>query len=245
MILTSVKSNKQFYANYFGLSVPLHLGNYSLAFSVLWRDIINSLIVVGTSTVLVMTTSSLAGYAFARLRFPGRELFFYLVIALLMVPFLLMLIPLYVLVAQLGMLNSFWGLILPYTALGQVLGIFIMRTFFANLSEEMFEASRLDGASELQAFWRVAIPLAKPALATTAILSIVYSWNDYVWPLLVLTNPSRFTFAIGLANLTGKFGVEFGPLMAGYVIGTLPLLLVLVFANKTFVAGLSRGALKL
>ena len=245
MVLTSVKSNPQFYQNYFGLSVPLHLGNYAQAFDYLWKDAMNTAIVVGTSTVFVLITSCLAGYSFARLRYPGKELLFYAMIALLMVPFLLMLIPLYVLVEHLHFLDTFWGLILPYTALGQVLGISIMRTFFASLPEEMFEACRLDGATEVRVMWEMALPLARPALATVAVLSVISTWNDYLWPLLVLTNPARFTLALGLVGLTGRYSVEYGPLFAGYAFGSIPLLVVLLFANKAFMRGLSRGALRL
>lgn len=245
MIFTSLKSDPEFYKNYFGVSLPLHLANYGHAFGYLWRDALNSTIVVGATTVLVLITSCLAGYAFARLRFPGKEPLFYAMISLLLVPFLLIMIPLYVIVNHLGLLDTFWGLILPYTALGQVLGIFIMRTFFASLPEEMFEACRLDGGSEVRGLWEIAIPLAKPALGTVAILTVISAWNDYIWPLVVLTDPGRFTLALGIVGLSGRYTVQFGIMMAGYALGCVPLAVVALFANKTFMRGLSRGALKI
>jgi ABC-type glycerol-3-phosphate transport system permease component len=161
---------------------PPDFGNYARAWSAVSGYLLNSVLVTTLSTLGVVTVSCLSAYAFARFQFPGRQLFYYLVIFLLMVPAVLTLVPPFLLVKDLGFLNTRWALVLPYIATGQVLGIFILRQFFAGLPEELFEAARIDGASEFRVFWRIGVPLVRPTLVTVAILEVLVVWNDYLWP---------------------------------------------------------------
>jgi len=193
----------------------------------------------------VLATSTLAAYAFARFAFWGRQFWYYSIIVMMMVPGILTLVPSFVLARNLGLLNSLWGLILPYIATGEVLGIFILRAFFAGLPNELFEAARMDGASHLQAFGRIALPLTKPILGTIAIVNLIGVWNDYVWPLLVIGDDSLKTLTLGLTFYSTRHTTAWGPLMSGYTVGTLPLLLVFLVSVRYFIQGLTAGALKL
>jgi ABC-type glycerol-3-phosphate transport system permease component len=244
MFVTSLKTNAQFYYHFLWFAVPLHWSNYVLAFSKIWRYMLNSVFVTGMSTLLVLILSSTAAYAFARLSFPARDIVYYAIIGIMMVPFLLMFVPLFILVRDLGLLDTYWGLILPYAATGQALSIFILRTFFANLPNDMFEACRIDGGSEWQAFFRIALPLSKPVLGTVAILQVIATWNDYLWPLVVIDHNSLRTLALGMVAFTGRYAASYGPLMAGYMLGSLPLILLLIMTSRTFMEGLTAGALK-
>jgi len=244
MIITSLKSAKQYYANIWLPAWPLHLENYQQAWTSIAPYMLNSFVVTIASTIGVVGVSCLAAFAFARMSFPGREILYYLVIFLLMVPAVLTLVPTFLLIKNVGLMNTLWALILPYIAAGQVLSIFIMRAFFASLPEELFEAARIDGASELWVFLNIAVPLVRPVLVTIAILQVLSSWNDYVWPFLVLQSDSVQTLVGGLVNFQGRFYTDYGPLMAGYAIASIPLLILFFVAMRSFIEGLSQGALK-
>ncbi|HZS86176.1 MAG TPA: carbohydrate ABC transporter permease [Chloroflexota bacterium] len=164
---------------------------------------------------------------------------------MLAIPPILTLVPMFILVRGFGLINTLWGLIIPYIATGEALAIFVLRTFFAGLPEELFEAATIDGASQLQAFVRIALPLVRPALGTVAIIQLLAVWNDYVWPLLVVTDDSVKTLTVGLVGLHGRFETPWGELMAGYVLASLPVLILFFFTVRQFVTGLTSGALKL
>jgi ABC-type glycerol-3-phosphate transport system permease component len=244
ILITSTKSLGQFYSDFWFPQWPFHLSNYSQAWHAVSGYMLNSVVVTTASTVGVVALSCLAAYAFARFEFPGRELFYYLVIFLLMVPAVLTLVPSFLLVRDLGLLNTRWALILPYIATGQVLGIFILRQFFAGLPEELFEAARVDGATELRVFWRIGVPLVRPTLVTVAILQVLTVWNDYLWPFVVTRDPSVQTLVVGLVRFQGRFYTNWGTLMAGYVIAALPLLVLFAIAMRSFIGGLTQGGLK-
>jgi ABC-type glycerol-3-phosphate transport system permease component len=244
MIITSLKSAKQYYANIWLPAWPLHLENYQQAWAAIAPYMLNSFVVTVASTIGVVVVSCLAAFAFARMSFPGREILYYLVIFLLMVPAVLTLVPTFLLIKNVGLMNTLWALILPYIAAGQVLSIFIMRAFFASLPEELFEAARIDGASEWWVFLNIAVPLVRPVLVTIAILQVLSSWNDYVWPFLVLQSDSVQTLVVGLVNFQGRFYTDYGPLMAGYALASIPLLILFFVAMRSFIEGLSQGALK-
>jgi multiple sugar transport system permease protein/raffinose/stachyose/melibiose transport system permease protein len=245
MVLTSPKDNAEFYQSLFSIALPLHLSNYALAWAEIGPYMLNSVIVTALSTAGVVVLSALAAYAFARFAFRGKEALYYLIIALMMVPGVLTLIPSFVLVKNLGLLDTRWALILPYIAGGEVFAIFVLRAFFASLPEELFEAARIDGAGELAAFWRIGLPLTMPALGTIAILQVLSSWNDYVWPLIVLFDDPLKTLALGLVAFQGRHTTDWGPLMAGYTIASIPLIVLFALTTRTFIAGLTSGGLKL
>jgi multiple sugar transport system permease protein/raffinose/stachyose/melibiose transport system permease protein len=245
MLVTSLKSNDEFYQNLLGVSTPFYPGNYGLAWQEISPYILNSAIVTGLSMVGVLVLAALAAYAFARLAFPGKNVLYYFVIALMMVPGVLTLIPSFVLVRSFNLLDTRWALILPYISGGVVFATFVLRSFFAGLPEELFEAMRIDGASELQIFWYLGVPLVRPALATVAILQILGTWNDYLWPLVTLYTDRNFTLTIGLVAFLGRHLTEWGPLMAGYTLAAAPLVLLFAVSTRTFIAGMTQGGLKL
>ena len=258
MIITSFKTNDQLIYNFWGIATPLHWENYVQAWQTIKHYVFNSMLISFCSVVGVVMVASPSAYAFARHKFPGDGFLFYAIISLLMIPAVLTLISSFMWIKQFplvggndwlgqggkGFLDSRLALILPYIASGQVFAMFILRGFMAALPEELFEAARIDGASELRMFLNVALPLSKPIIGTVAIMNLLYVWNDFVWPLLVLSDDAKKTLPIGLAFLHGSFSTSYGPLMAGYSIACIPLLLLFLFTMKYFVQGLTSGALK-
>lgn len=245
MVITSFKDNPQFYSNFLSLSWPLHLSNYSVAWEVVNQYILNSIIVTAATVILVVIFSALAAYAFARMQFVGKELLYYLIIALLMIPPILTLIPQFILVKNFNMLDSWWALILPYTSGGVAFSIFVLRAFLSTLPDELFEAAHLDGASELQVFWYLGLPLIRPAVSTVAILQMLNTWNDYIWPSVVLFSNHLFTLPLGLVAFQGRYANNLGPLTAGYTIASIPMILLFAVATRSFMEGLTQGGLKL
>jgi multiple sugar transport system permease protein len=244
MIFTSLKDNAQFYTAFWAPPHPAHWDNFPTAFAVIWPYLINTAVVAVASVAGILFFSGLAAYAFARFSFPGRTLLYGMIISLMMIPFILTLVPSFILVRNLGLLNTRWALILPYIAGGEVLTVFILRTFFASLPEELFEAARIDGASDLQIFLRIGLPLTRAAFGTVAILQLVGVWNDYIWPSVVIADDSLRTLVVGLVYFQQRSGTDWGPLMAGYTIAALPLLVVFAFTTRYFIEGLTVGALK-
>jgi ABC-type glycerol-3-phosphate transport system permease component len=258
LVQTSLKDNDQFYHDFWGFRPPYHWGNYASAWEAIYRYIGNSVVVTVLTVLGTLLVASLSAYAFARHRFPGKHGLFYALLSLMMVPGVLTLISSFMWMKQFplvggnnvwgeggsGLLDSHLGLVLPYVAGGQVFAIFILRSFMEALPEELFEAARLDGASEWRLFGRIALPLCKPVLGTVAVMTTLSTWNDYVWPLIVLSDDSRKTLSIGLAFFRGAYNTTYGPLFAGYVIASLPLLVLFLLTMRAFIAGLTSGALK-
>ena len=195
-------------------------------------------------TLTQVFLTSLSGFAFARHRFPGRNALFTLLLGLVMIPQVLLLAPLFVEVKQLGLLDSYWALILPYTAHGQIVGILLCRGFFAGIPEDYFESARLDGASELGIYLRIVLPLSTPILTAIAIIDFHAIYNDFVRPLMVLQEQGLKTFAVAIFDLSTVYRSEYGLTFAAYVIGALPLALLLLAGMKHFIRGISEGGLK-
>lgn len=244
MVVTSFKDNGQFYHSFLSLDWPLHPENYVSAWQAVGGYVANSLLITGVSTLGVVVVASLAAYAFARFDFPAKSVLFYAVLSVVMVPFVLTLIPQFTLLRDLGVLDSYLAYILPYVAGGQVLAIFILRNFFAGLPNDLFESARIDGASELLVLRHIALPLAKPALGTVAIIQALDSWNDIVWPTIVGVNDNMRTIAVGLSVFSDASRSQFGPLFAGYVIAALPLFVLFLLTMRSFVAGVTSGAVR-
>ncbi|MGC8669167.1 MAG: carbohydrate ABC transporter permease [Chthonomonadales bacterium] len=244
MVFLSLKTNADIFTRFWSLPAPPKWEFYAVAAKALWRYLLNTGVVLAIAVPAVVLLSSLAGYALARLHFPGRDLVFMLVLALLMVPGILTLIPTYALVQQMGLLNTRWALILPYVAGGEVLGIVLCRTFFSGLPEELFEAMRLDGAGEGQIYRHLALPLSLPILATVAMMTMLGIYNDYIWPLVTIGDDALQTFTVGVTRFSGQFDLQYGPTLAGYVIGSIPLILLFAVGMKAFVQGVTSGALR-
>jgi ABC-type glycerol-3-phosphate transport system permease component len=196
--------------------------------------------------ILVVALSALTAYAFSRFSFAGKRLLYGIFLGLLMIPGTLTIIPLFMEVKSLGILDTEWALIFPYVANGLAISIFIVRSFFDALPEELFEAGRMDGASEIYLFWKVAVPLSWPILGAVAILQTLHVWGDYLWPVVALGAHAKFTISAGINYYAASFGdvEKIGPVFASYVMATVPVVVLIIFTMRTYISGLTSGALK-
>ncbi len=206
------------------------------------RWFLNSLLAAAGQTLLILVTASMAAYALARMEFPGKRLLTGLIIATIFIPPIVLLIPNYVIVSELGWLDSLTAVVVPGAA--GAFGVFFLRQFFVSLPRELEEAAVLDGASRFQIFRKVIIPLSKPALATLALLSFLTNWNDFLWPLYVLFSPERLTLQPGLSTLQSAFTTDYATIMVGGVIASVPVLVLFIFAQRFIIEGVSRSGLK-
>ncbi|WP_144794475.1 carbohydrate ABC transporter permease [Microbacterium paludicola] len=204
--------------------------------------LLNSTIVSIIAIVAHVILCSLAGYGFARLHFRGRNVGFFLIVATIMIPTQLLMIPTYVMFSKLGVINTLAAAFVPWLA--SAFGIFLMRQFFLSIPKEIEEAASLDGANRLQTFVRVILPLAKPAIATLAIFTLLSSWNDLIWPLIAINDDSIFTVQLGIANFQSTRRTQWELLMAANVLATAPLVLFFLFAQKQFVQTMTMSGLK-
>jgi multiple sugar transport system permease protein len=215
---------------------------FSAAQTPVLRWFLNSLLAALGQAALIVVVASMAAYALARMEFRGRRLLTALIIATLFIPPVSLLIPNYVIVAELGWLDSLQAVIVPGAA--GAFGVFFLRQFFVALPHELEEAALLDGANRLQIFLRVILPLSKPALATLALLSFLTNWNDFLWPLYVLFSPERLTLQPGLSTLQSAFTTNYATIMVGGVIASIPVLIMFVIAQRFVIEGVSRSGLK-
>ena len=205
------------------------------------RWFLNSVIVAVGMTVLTLVLSSLAGYAFARIEFPGRRILFVLVLAGLMVPEQAILVPLHAMIAGWEMHSTYFSLVAP--RLAGPFGVFMMTQFFKAVPRDIEEAAQLDNAGRLKVFWSVMLPLSRPALTTLGIFTFLYAWNDYLWPVVTATQPEMYTISVGLGSLQGNFAMSegLGFLMASAVFASLPMLAVYIAFQKYIVQGIAMG----
>lgn len=209
-----------------------------------WRLYLNSIIITAGTVFGVLATSSLAGFAFAKYQFPGRNVLFYIILSTMMVPFFVTLIPVFYIVRQLGWIDSYQGLILP--GIVSAYGIFLMRQFSFSIPDELLDAARIDGASEPLIYWRIVLPLTRPALATLGTFTFIGSWNGFLWPLLVINSRDLMTVPLGLNSLR-TFASEarnLDLLMAGTVLSVLPTLIIFIFLQRYFIQGIALTGLK-
>lgn len=222
--------------------------NYARAWRVIAPYIANSAFVSLVSVAGIVLLAPAVAYIFARHRFRGAGLLFGAVIAVLMMPEVALLIPRFLLVRDLGLMGSPWALILTYVAGGQVLAIFVLRTAIEGIPEALFESARLEGAGPIAILRHIVVPLVRPVLWTVGILVLLATWNDYLWPLVVIHEEELRTVAIGLQHFMETFSgwqePDYGGMMAGYTIAAVPLIVVFLFAMRTFLRGLASGALK-
>ncbi|HBI3799518.1 TPA: carbohydrate ABC transporter permease [Enterococcus faecium] len=202
----------------------------------------NTVIFAGGTVITSVFFDSLAGYAFARMRFKGKSVLFYFVLLTMMIPFQVFMIPLFIEVNLLGMLDTYAGLIIP--RMTTAFGIFMMRSFFITLPDSLEEAARIDGLSEFNIFLKIMLPLSKPTLLSLGIFTLMNSWNDLLYPLILTSSSKMRTLPAGLALYTGQNISFYGPVMAGTVISMLPLLVVYIFAQKYFVQGTAMSGMK-
>lgn len=207
-----------------------------------WRWLANSFVVAASVTAIKLVIDSMAGHAFAKMSFPGKNALFMIVLMSLMVPFASLLIPLFIVVRELGLLNTYWGLILP--GLASPIGIFMMRQFIESLPSDLENAARLDGCSEFQIYRKVILPLIKPGLVVLGVFTFMTQWTSYLWPLVVVTKPEMATLTVGARSLTSTFTQDWGLNSAAAVLSMLPMILVFIFLQRYFIAGSIAGALK-
>jgi len=206
------------------------------------RWYLNTAIVAGVGTVLSVLLASLAGYAFAKYNFRGRNLLFTLMLLTLLIPFQVLLVPQFQIIRALGWFNTYQALIVPGAV--TAFGIFLMRQYTIGVPDELLDAARIDGASEFGIWWRVVLPLVRPGLAVLAILSFTGLWNDFFWPLIVTTDPSMFVINLGLASLVGPYDYQYGILLSGALLASLPVIVVFFIFQRQFIEGLTAGAIK-
>jgi len=247
MLVTSFKSLFQFYHIFWRPAWPLHFENYREVLPIIAPYIFNSVLVTVISVAGIVFLGALSGFVFARFKFPGKRFLFYAVIALMMVPWVLTLVPAFMVVKKLGLLDTYWVMILPYISGGQVLAIYIFHSFFSTLPEELFESARIDGAGYFQQFWHIGAALSRPVIGLVAIISSLAVWNNFIWPLVTTTDERITVLTVGVMRFQSSYSfgsMNYGELFAGYTIASVPLLLLFLFATKQFMRGITAGALK-
>ena len=226
---------------FFNTDISLEAYRQALRSSDIPRWALNTTIYSVVSVVLVLLFASMAGYAFAKKKFLGREVIFWVFIAMLMIPYQLTIIPQYLLVGQIGGLDTMWGLILPTVANAQAM--FLMRQFMQDIPDELIDAAKIDGAGELRVYWSIILPQTKPILATLGTFVFLWHWNDFLWPLVAQQSPENYVLTVGLNGLQAQ-NVSLATLMASAVVMFIPALLVFIFLQRYFVRGVMMSGIK-
>jgi multiple sugar transport system permease protein len=206
------------------------------------RDFGNSLFITVTVTVISVVVNAMAGYAFAKLRFGARDQLFRVLMAALVIPAQVGMMPLFLMVKGLGLVNTPWGVMIP--GLASIFGIFMIRQFALSIPDDLLDAARIDGASEFRIFWTIVLPVLKPILVTMATFSFLSAWNDFMWPLIVLSDDAKYTLPVALANLVGEHVQDTELMMAGSVLTVLPVLIVFLVMQRSYIQGVLMGSVK-
>lgn len=206
------------------------------------RQFGNSLFVAITQTLLTLLVASMVGWGFAKYEFLGKQPLFLFLLATLTFPFQVTLVPLFLLMLRIGWLDSYWAIILPGAV--SAFGVFFMRQTMLAIPDDLLDAARIDGASEWGIYWRIGLPLVRGALSVLSVLVFLNSWNDYLWPLIVLRSAERFTYPVGLATLVGLYKVEYGMILAGAFLATLPIVIIFIAGRNQLLSNITLGAVK-
>jgi multiple sugar transport system permease protein len=220
------------WAQYGALFTRLDIGRYFL----------NSVIVAGTATLVSLFVNSLAGYALAKLEFRGRDRLFRILVAGLVIPAQVSMLPLFLVLRQLGLVNSYAGAMIP--AMASIFGIFLIRQYVVSVPGDLLDAARMDGAGEFRIYWSVVLPVIRPILATLAIFTFLSTWNDFLWPLVALTDNAKYTLPVALAGLAGEHVQDTELMLAGSVVTVLPVLLMFGLLQRNYVSGIMAGTTK-
>lgn len=232
--------------NPFGLPAKWQWGNYAdiLLGERYWLQIFNSLVIAVLTVFLTLVVSGMAAFTFAHIRFFGSEALLNYFLLGLMFPAATAILPLFIRIRDLGLLDTYWGVVLPQVAFGLGMSILLFRNFFRNLPEELFQAAFVDGCGYLRFFWHVSLPLSRPIIATVGIVSFVGSWNSYILPLIMLNSESKYPWPLGMMVYRGEFGTEWQLVLAFITLTILPTVIVFFLAQKHIIAGLTAGAVK-
>ncbi|MDF2964112.1 MAG: araQ [Paenibacillus sp.] len=249
MFMASFKSSKELFRNGMDFRIIpslMSLDNYKLLFSgkgsvyLYWYR--NSLGITVLHTVFSLFLSSLVGYGLGAYNFKGKNIIFMLVLFVMMVPLEILMLPLYKLIVKMGIINTYYGVILPFVV--SPMAIFFFRQYVAGISKDFMDAGRIDGCSEFGIFFRIMAPLMQPAFGAMGILLAMQSWNSFIWPLIVLRTNTMFTIPIGLASLMSPYGNNYDMLIAGAVLAIIPIIVLFLFNQRAFISGLSTGGVK-
>ena len=245
MLFLSLKSPSQFYSNLWAIPNPPQWSNYNAAYLQLFQNMVNSVVTVTVGTLLIVVLSAMSGYVFARLDFPLKNFLFMMMLALMMVPGVLTLTPSFKLIQRLGLKNTWWALWLPWASGGQIMGMYLCRTFISAQPAALFESARIDGAREFQAFYKIAVPLAKPILATLVVMNMISLYGDFIWPLLAIDSNSKQVISVAVQTYSSSTGTtDYGAMIAGFVMATVPLLIMFTFSSRLYIEGITSGAVK-
>lgn len=223
---------------------PPTLDNYGRLFQAgpIWRWMWNSALVASVVTFFTLLFDSMAGYAFAKKRFPGRNQIFWIIISMMIIPGQVTLVPIFIIMSRMGLLNTLYAVILP--AFADVFGVFLMRQYILTIPSELEDAARIDGAGSFKIYLRIIVPLAAPALAVLAIFTFMGNWNSFLWPLIVLNDPAKLTLPVGLATLQQENTVDYGLQMAGAALAAVPMMILFFSLQRYFIKGLTIGGVK-
>jgi len=245
MVLTAFESSSQIY------HIPTILWPhpfYWFNFTKSWNDApfgqfyVNTIWVASITTLFQVVTSILAGYAFARLRFFGKQFLFMIALSTMMIPFQVIMIPEFLIMKHLDLVNNLWALILPNASTG--FGIFLMRQFFLQIPIEIEEAAAIDGASKFTTIWRIMVPLARPAIATLVLFAFLGAWNSYLWPLVILNNPAEMTIPAGLSYFQVVHATQENRQIAGSLVSIIPIVVLYLLTRRQFIEGIVAGSVK-
>jgi len=245
-VLGGFKTSGELFAEPFGIPSVFHVENYTgiLATDTFWQQLANSIEIVTGTTILTVVFSSMLAFIFSRLVFPGRDLLFNFFALGLLFPITIAFLPVFIQVRQMGLLDNYWGVILPLVAFGIPGSTLILRGFFRAIPGELEDASYIDGCSTLGFFWYVLLPLARPALGAVMVLETIVAWNEYFLPLLVLNDPKKWPLTLGIMQFQGQFGTDWGKVMAFVSLLIVPAVLFYLLTQRYIVTGLTGGELK-
>jgi len=244
MVNISLKDNQQFARNPWFPEAPFHWENYAVGWHHIGDKIFNTAFISFTTTILMLTIALLGAFFFARYKMPGSKILFFIFIMLMMYPGVSNMVPVFKLVSSIGLYNSQWALILLGVAGGQAFNIYVLRNFIEEIPQDLFDAVEIDGGSILRQIQHVVLPMSMPIIGTLGILTIIGCWNDFVGPLLFLRDSKLQVIAVALLHLEGEYTKNWGQMMAGYTIASIPLIVMFIFCMKLFIRGLSAGAIK-
>lgn len=246
MIASSFKSSSEIFTHPLSFPKSFHLDTYKTLLEQIpfMKYFFNSIVVSFISVLFILITGSLAAFYIARYKYKWNNALFFFFLMGMMIPIKLGIVPLFILMKNMGLTNTLWSLIFMYTATGIPLSMLILTGFFKTMPLELEEAARMDGANDLRILWNVVLPLMRPALGTVFIINFIQSWNDFFFPLIFITNEAKKTITVGMLSLFGEYSADWGSLFAGLTLSSVPMIVLFFIASKQFMEGITAGAVK-